>query len=301
MSPSAQTSEATPRWPAGAPYALCLTHDVDRIHKQAYHYLYYAVRGGSRALRVQARSLLHRLMGDEPYWNFDRIMALEDRLGVRSTVLFLDESTKSFDPRFMGRYDLGDRRLAQTIPALKRGGWEIGLHGSFYSFDDRALLAREKARLEDIVGDRVRSTRQHHLNLVRPRTFQHQRAIGLEVDSTLGAADRAWSEAPCLEPFEVDDSGMLELPITLMDIIGLSRPGVRRHAEMQLEAIASAGGLIVLDWHQRTFSPHEYPAEVAFYEAQITAAKRRGAWIATMAEICDHWHARGAAMQVQAP
>jgi hypothetical protein len=36
-------------WPGGAPYAHCLTHDVDRVQKQLYHYFFYAARGESAA------------------------------------------------------------------------------------------------------------------------------------------------------------------------------------------------------------------------------------------------------------
>ena len=53
-------------WPEGAPYALCLTHDVDRVRKRLYHYLYYGARSGVRGLSTQLRSLRRRIVGDEP-------------------------------------------------------------------------------------------------------------------------------------------------------------------------------------------------------------------------------------------
>ncbi len=276
-------------WPAGAPYALCLTHDVDRIQKQLYHYLFYGAKHG---LRTQLRSFRERLSGREPYWNFDRIMELEAGLGVRSTFLFLSESASGFGPEFWGRYEISQEKVKAVICALDRGGWEIGLHGSLLSYRDLDLLKREKDVLEDIVGRSVRSTRQHYLNLDEPGTWQIQRQIGLEVDSTLGFADRPWDCSRGVHPFYTGESGMLELPITLMDTIGLTDPGIRRDAERVVERVVRAGGLVVLDWHQRTYSPGEYVDAVDFYVSAIQEAKTRGAWIATMGAIADYWSSR---------
>ncbi len=85
---------------------------------------------------------------------------------------------------------------------------------------------------------------------------------------------------------------MLELPITLMDTIGFREPGAGRNAERVVERVARAGGLVVLDWHQRTYSPGEYVAAVDFYVSAIQEAKTRGAWIATMGAIADYWSSR---------
>jgi hypothetical protein len=117
-------------WPGGAPYALCLSHDVDRVKKQLYHYVFYAAKGGFRGLSIQAASLYKRMRGEEPYWNFERIMELEDRLGVRSTFLFLIETAHGFSPKYWGRYDINRDEVKSVIRTLDRGGWEIGLHGS---------------------------------------------------------------------------------------------------------------------------------------------------------------------------
>ena len=278
-------------WPARAPYALCLTHDVDRVRKQAYHYAWYGMSGGLSAAATQLRSLGQRLLVDEPYWNFDRIMRTEDRLGVRSTVLFLHETSKGRGPAFWGRYDLTDPRVCEAARTLDRGGWEVGLHGSFHSFGDIDLLRSEKALIEDIIGKAVRSTRQHHLNLRQPETWRIQREIGLEIDSTLGSSTHPWRPEDGVLPYYVEPDGVLELPITIMDTIGLGDPAVRRRIDETVDGFAQAGGLIVLDWHQRTWSPHEYPDAVQTYEAIVRRAQDDGAWIATMSEIADHWAA----------
>ena len=289
--PARMTPEVTATWPARAPYALCLTHDVDRVRKQWYHYAYYGLRGGLKGLRVQAPMFVEWLGGRRHYWNFGYIMKLEEGYGVRSTFLFLNESATGFSPKFWGRYDIGAPELRAVIRELDAGGWEIGLHGSYYSFNDQALLQREKQTLEGILGKRLRSTRQHFLNLEEPTTWLLQRAIGLEVDSTVGYARRLWDDWSRILPYYEPASGILELPITLMDTVGLERPRVRTAARRSVEKVASLGGLIVLDWHDRTFTPGEWPEALDFYCETIEQAKADGAWIATMEEVADHWTA----------
>jgi len=279
-------------WPGRAPYAVCLTHDVDRIEKKVYHYLFYGLAGGLRGILTQIDSLRLRLQGREPYWNFEHIMELEDRLGARSTFLFLNESARGFRPKYWGRYEIGSRKVRDVIKTLDRGGWEVGLHGSYRSYDDIDLLRLEKETLEDILGKRVRSTRQHYLNLRNPETLRFQRAVGLEVDSTIGYTDQVWDASRGTLPYYPDDCGILELPITVMDTIGLHSPDVRKKTEAAVERIAAAGGLIVLDWHQRTFSPSEYSEAVDLYVSIVERARSARAWIATMGEVSEHWQAR---------
>jgi peptidoglycan/xylan/chitin deacetylase (PgdA/CDA1 family) len=268
-----------------------LTHDVDRVRKYVYHYIWHGLRGSGPAMRRQAAMLVDRLRGQRHYWNFERIMALEAGYGVRSTFLFLNERARGFSPKFWGRYDITAPALRSVIQELDGSGWEIGLHGSYYSFDDPTLLDREKRTLEDIVGRAVRSTRQHFLNLAPPRTWLLQRAIGLEVDSTIGYARRPWDDWTRILPYYEPASGMLELPITLMDTIGLERPETRGGCYAALDAVRSRGGLVVLDWHQRTFTPDDWPRAVAFYRETIERALADGAWIATMGQVADHWKA----------
>jgi len=272
-----------PHWPGGAPFALCLSHDVDRVAKSWFHYLYYAWRDG---VRGELRSLVSRLKGREPFWNFEFLMDFERELGVRSTVLFLHETARGVGARYWGRYDPRHPRVARVIRELDAGGWEVGLHGSYFSYRDATLLANEKKRLEDILGKPLTSTRQHYLNLDGEATFAHQAALGLTVDSSVGHADRVWDSTPL--PYRVAQGRLWELPITVMDTIGLDQPWVRAQIHSAIARVADAGGVVVLDWHQCAFNPREQPVRVSLYGELIRDAQARGAWVATMGEIARH-------------
>jgi len=286
----------TMRWPDGAPCAVVLTHDVDRVRKQPYHYLAHAVGGrrGGSPLR-QLRSLGLRLCGDEPYWNFEALTRLEAAYGVRSTFLFLNESARGIGPAFWGRYDITSPKVTGMIRQLDAGGWDIGLHGSYYSYRDRKLLAHEKNVLEHILGRQVVSTRQHYLNHEAATTFAMQAELGLRVDSTIGYADRPWDCARGVHPYRIGGTQLVELPITVMDTVGLHRSEMRRLAQDAIEQVGRAGGAVVLDWHQCTFNEVEYPAHVAFYRETLEWARSIGAWFATMRAIGEYWDSGHAA------
>ena len=85
-------------WPDGHPFALALSHDVDRVAKRwqfLYYPVYAIVRRELDQLWRHVKSLGALLRGADPYWNFERIMALEDKLGVRSTFFFLNEQGRA--------------------------------------------------------------------------------------------------------------------------------------------------------------------------------------------------------------
>lgn len=91
-------------WPYGKEFAVCLTHDADEIRK-TYQYLTYSMRhikrGNIKGVKRQLESLVDRIKGNEPFWTFEKIMELEDELGVRSTFFFLNEdaNVNVFDPK----------------------------------------------------------------------------------------------------------------------------------------------------------------------------------------------------------
>lgn len=259
------------KWKNDAPYALCLSHDVDRVKKQWYHYCIY----GLKSPVVQLRSLFSKIKGNEPYWNFQKLMELEESYGVKSTFFFLNESHKDLSANFMGRYDIKSTALQEIIRKLDEKGFEIGLHGSYYSFNNEELLALEKKTLEDILGHTVISTRQHHLNFDDRKTWEIHNKIGLKYDSTMGYADRVGSEQAVRT-----ECGVIEIPITLMDTVELTESVYEECC-----SIADAGGIVMLNFHQCHFNEIEYPNNVRIYKRFLSRAQENGAWITNVKEV----------------
>jgi hypothetical protein len=279
---------------AGHQFALCLTHDVDRPFK-TYQSVYNAVA------ERDPTHLLDLHPDRNPYWTFEKIRALERDLGVRSSWYFLDEQRLLWDrpPRewldpeswrlFAGRYRIEDPRIADVIRRLDEGGWEVGLHGSHESYRDRDMLTAEKGRLERVLGHAVTGVRQHYLNLDRPRTWEHQRAVGLEYDATPGSSHRV-GFTDGYEPLRPFDDDFVVFPVTLMDC-ALPDPAARPNeaiglCERLLEEAAEHGAVMSVLWHPRYFS-RDFPGYAEVYRQVVERAQEMGAWVGPVGDLYE--------------
>ena len=253
------------KWRNNAPYVLCLSHDVDRIKKQWYHYCFY----GLKHPIVQAKTVIEKIKGKEPYWNFEYLTEMEEQYGVRSTFFFLNETHKEVSANFMGRYNIKSNRVTDVIKWLDNKGFEIGLHGSYFSYNNEKLLKSEKDILEQIVGHEIVSTRQHHLNFDRELTWKIHTKIGIKYDSTIGHSDIVGREQAIRT-----EEGLVEIPITLMDTVNMTD-----ECYEECMSVAKSGGIIMLNFHQCHFNEKEYPENVRLYRKIIEKAKADKAWI----------------------
>lgn len=273
--------ECSFQWKNGAPYALCLTHDVDRISKKWYHYIFYSRLG----IKKQIVSFFEKIRGKEPYYNFYKIAELEKKYGAKSTFLFLNETHREMSANFIGRYKIREKRIVDVIHWLDKEGFDIGLHGSYYSFNDETLLKEEKDILEGILGHEVVSTRQHFLNR-DDKTFRIQYQIGLKYDSTIGNKNTTGENLPIF-PYYTEDN-MLEMPITVMDTVKMTSENESEEVIKACMSVAKRGGLVMLNFHQRQLCNTEYPFITKTYIKIIEQAREDGAWIANMREIGDY-------------
>ena len=284
--------------PDDHPFALCLTHDTDRPHKRLHQALFYA-------LGERNPEHLRSILGDDPYWQFEEIMALEEDLGVRSAFYFLDGTHlgrllreapgRLAEPaawiQHLGRYDVESPAIVEVIRTLAAGGWEVGLHGSYYTADDPDGLRREKARIERVLDAPVIGGRQHYLNLSIPETWRHHVAIGLQYDATLGSGTDygfRYGYEP-LRPFA--DEPFVVFPLTLMEQ-ALPDPGTDFDAAWNVcrglleEAAANDATMTVL-WHPRYFNEAEFPGYRRLYRRLVERALAMDAWVGPPAELYD--------------
>jgi len=273
--------------PDGHDFALCLTHDIDRPYK-TYQSLFYALA------HRDPSHLGDLLPGRRPYWTFDDLLAFERDQGVRSAFYVLDEQRLFQDrpPRewltregwqlYAGRYDIEDPPIRGLLSRLRRGGWEVGLHGSYEAVDDREMLRAEKRHLEAVLGEPVLGGRQHYLRLARPETWEHYRAIGLGYDTTLGGSAHEYGFDEGYQPFRPFDDEFVVFPLTVMEG-ALPDPGEdfqRAWAALEalLEEAAINRAVMTVLWHPRFFS-RDHPGYGRLYRRLVTTALDRGAWV----------------------
>jgi peptidoglycan/xylan/chitin deacetylase (PgdA/CDA1 family) len=270
-------------------FSVCLSHDVDRIKKTfqyGTHFLKSIAKGDLGSAIYQVKSVFQ----DSHYWNFQKIMALEKELGLRSTFFFLNE-TYPFHPLKMkswrlslGYYNLFEPDLQAAIKELDKQGWEIALHGSFLSFKDLNLLKKEKADLESITGRPVVGVRQHYLNL-DPFTWERQAKAGFLYDASFGRTDDIGFKDNKFHIFKaLADKHFWVVPLALMDSCVMNKKDPFQEAMEVVEMAEKKNACLVFNWHQRVFNTQEFPGYLDMYLRLIEECKRRDAQFLTIKE-----------------
>ncbi|HEY5367764.1 MAG TPA: polysaccharide deacetylase family protein [Hanamia sp.] len=122
-----------------------------------------------------------------------------------------------------------DRNLDYKSPTMKSLIAEIsvysntGIHPSFYSSDFPEKISIEKARLEDLSGEKIKKSRQHFLRFRLSETYNALLAAGITEDYSMGYPGAAGFRAGTCKPFyfyDLKNEEMTDLkifPVACMD------------------------------------------------------------------------------------
>ncbi len=180
-----------------------------------------------------------------------------------------------------GRYEVETPEMLDLLDRLHAGGWEVGLHGSYDSYDDPDRLRMEKVTLESALGDEVVGGRQHHLNR-GPATWSHHRDIGLRYDASPGSSETTGFDHGYL-PVRPFGDEFVVFPLTVMEA-ALPDPGDEFAAawaecESLLTEAAANGAVMSALWHPRLFTERDFPGYRRLYRRLVERALEMGAWV----------------------
>lgn len=258
---------------------VCITHDVDAVHKTlairlkqsgfiAFNALRMALAGRAGEARRRAGHAARFLLapGD---WSatLGDTLAMEQTAGMRSR-LHVFAGRRGFSLRCW----LLDPGYPLHAPALRgvwaiaaREGWVVGLHGSFDSWGAAPVLRAERERLQAASSVPVRTCRQHWLRFSWQRTWSAQAEAGLHEDTTLMFNDRpGWRNAAALRWSPWDDRlaqvhRLQALPTVIMDShLYDYQPlsATERNAALcrWLDELVAVRGQAAVLWHPHTLS-----------------------------------------------
>lgn len=302
-----QLPTSLPRWPGGASWAACLSHDVDMLFKWRLRTVVrlllesplHALDHRQAQLRNRWKELRLRLRtGQDPWFLVDEMVELEQRHGLVSTLLFLAE------PRDHQtyRYQLGRAQVRGLLARLREQAVEVGLHGGWTSCMSARRMKEQARQLERAMGGKPLVTRQHWLRFNIQHTWPAQMQAGLCVDSSLGFNDRPGFRAGTSLPFHpLNEEGhalnLLELPLLLMDSQlydeqKLAPLAARRQAEEVMEQVRRVGGLLTVNWHPHTMCREDFPGRREHFESLLARLDQPDCWVGGMGAVADHWRAR---------
>jgi peptidoglycan/xylan/chitin deacetylase (PgdA/CDA1 family) len=311
-----------PVWPDGKPFAVCLTHDVDMVtfnslrqvfrkrmeaHRKEENWIQKA-KGFLATGRICGTTAFHKEDRD-PLHCYERWLWVEDQVCARSTFFFWpgwnavnkhhhsDCTYELTDPLV---FDGQKCTVADMIREIDGRGWEIGLHPSWYSFDDVDEMKRQKAALEKALGHEVVSVRQHYLHYDIRVTPRVQAEAGFKYDSTLGFNGNIGFRFGTCHPWELYDllSDMklpiIEVPLIVQDgalfnpLRGMCLDEERafQYVAQITEAVESVGGVLTLLWHPNSIIDY---SSWSLYLRVLKYLKEKNAWFGSVCKIGTSW------------
>ncbi|QQG48926.1 MAG: hypothetical protein HY247_01010 [archaeon] len=267
------------RWPGAAPFALCVTHDVDNVARPRSHIL-------ARRERFSGSGLALALLGLRSlYDNLSYVSDLERKRGLRSSFYLLSSE-----------YDLS--KLRSRAEKLLKEGWEVGLHGDFETHDSKEKMDEAASRFSGSLGFKPEGLREHYLQFDYSKTWGIAQEAGFLYDSSVGNRDKLGFRVGLCTPFrppgpDWEPMKLVELPLVLMDTtlwgylkLG-EEEGVKEAARLA-ERVLGLGGLFTLLWHQESVRMRGGRV----FPKVLDLLLKRGPYSATGVEVARWWGSR---------
>lgn len=211
-----------------------------------------------QSLRLVPLFLSGKLRRFNPVWNFDKLLDTDKRFGIVSSFYFLANEGKMDSD-----YDFGHPLIKEAMSLVMKKGCNVGLHASFGSYLDKGQLRREKDKLEEALGSKVRGVRQHYYRFEAPNTWRRQEEAGFSFDSSFGYAQQVGFRAGVCLPFRPFDCrskkafSILEFPCLIEDgvllqnqYMALSSGKAFKVCGNLVDATVRHHGVITLAWHE---------------------------------------------------
>ena len=320
-----------PPVPAGYPFIVCLTHDVDhpslRLHKWDHTILGFLYRASVGSLlqlfrgRITARNLLANWKAAcklffiqigvaKDFWRDFAEKYAEIENGLSST-FFVIPFRKHAGTGPHGKVEefraaaYGIADIADPTRRIIASGSEVALHGLDAWVDaDRGRAEFEEIRR--ITGESAMGVRMHWLYFDQQSPSKLESA-GAIYDSTVGYRETVGYRAGTTQVYRPPSvQHLLELPMHAMDTalfspvyLGLSSTEATARIEKLTDRAMELGGCLTVNWHDRSLIPERMWYRT--YRETVESLKEKGAWFATARQATAWFHKRRAVVFERKP
>lgn len=247
-------------------YSFQLTYDIDSswayLHKGFIRNAGAFVRDFFRSdfAEIKQRAKVLTRKQRDPFDTFDYQLDIQKKYKLKPIYFIL-----------FARYGINDKNISvrnrhfQNFIRYLGDYAEIGIHPSYASFEEKALLKDEIRQLSRILNKEVTKSRQHFLRMNLPVTYHNLIDMDIEDDYTMGYAAQPGFRAGIADDFffyNLDHDVITNLrihPFTLMDgtLRDYMKLGTKEaivQAEVLIEAVKEVGGSFILLWHNESLS-----------------------------------------------
>lgn len=172
---------------------IYLTHDVDAI---AYYRHLRGFLGGVKQAMFGRTTSLHdvlrasKALSNDAAYTFPWLLE-QDAMVPQAHAIYFVKAAVETDRFDYPQYNLRGGDARQLFAFLRDNGCEIGLHASYFSGTQPAVIPDERQKLQEALQQPVTANRWHYLRTLQPADFGALVQAGITDDFTMGYADVA--------------------------------------------------------------------------------------------------------------
>lgn len=253
-------------------FVFFLSHDIDSIFKYKDKLIksigVKLLREKNISYSIKAIKNYYRVIKDknnDPFWKFNYLLDIEEQNNISASYYFMSGGETGKD----NYYNINNNALKDIFKRIKYNSSEIGIHGSYNSYDNLDILSKEKNKLSKVSN--IIGIRQHYLRFKVPNTWVIQEQCNLEYDTTVGYAKYAGFRAGICTPYKPFDVlnkrtiNILEIPLIVMDgtiseeqYMGLTPKEAKEYVKELINKIIDVNGVFSLLWHNSSLDENSF-------------------------------------------